>query len=303
MFLFAEVLNPDDSRYQAPKTIVVDREILLTELQFRTKTFQPELASQQLDALSPQALEKLVNDYVRSEVLYREAEGLGFGDNDYIIKKRMIQKMDFIIQDVSEAATQLSEQDVKDYYQQNTQDYLEAAHVTFTHVFIDRKNRSMEETLALANSTLTTLQQDSASFTDAPQYGDRFPFGLNYVEKPHDLIASHFGMEAANTLFQLDPKQGRWQGPISSEHGAHLVMLITHQNEFIPPLAEVWDDVVVDVERKLIETHRLKAIDKLVETYTVKHNYKANKEKTASTANNTKTLKKNTEQASGANKG
>ena len=282
VFLIFKLINPQDSAYESPKTIVIDRETLLTELQFRTKTFEPELASRKLDSLSPQALDKLINDYVRSEVLYREADGLGFGDNDYIIKKRMIQKMDFIIQDVSEGATQATEEDVQKYYTENQEDYLTPGYVTFTHVFIDRENRGMEAAMTEANAMLDTLNSTGAIFSDAPQYGDRFPYGLNYVEKPQDLIASHFGQTTASTLFGLTPQDGVWQGPIPSEHGAHLVMLITHEPERMPPLDEVRDRVLVDVERELIETQRLKAIDRLVETYTIENKYQPAKERAVS---------------------
>jgi hypothetical protein len=273
VFLVSELVNPDASAYESPKTIVVDRDSLLTELQFRTKTFKPGLASRRLDSLSPEALDKLVSDYVRSEVLYRESDALGFGDNDYIIKKRMIQKMDFIIQDVSEATTQVSEEDVLRHYEENKDDYLIPGYVTFTHVFIDAQDIGPDVAMNEAIAMLETLNASGTGFVDAPRYGDRFPFGLNYVEKPNDLVTSHFGAELANKVFSLTPSEGTWQGPIRSEHGTHLVMLIKNQPDRMPPLEEVKDRVITDVERELIEAQRLKAIDKLVETYTIRNEY------------------------------
>ena len=273
VFLVSELVNPNASAYESPKTIVVDRDSLLTELQFRTKAFEPELAAKRLDSLSPQALDKLISDYVRSEVLYREADALGFGENDYIIKQRMIQKIDFIIQDVSEAATRAAEEDVRKHYKENQEDYLIPGYVTFTHVFIDNENIGAEAAMTRATAMLETLNSSGAGFIDAPRYGDRFPFGLNYVEKPKDLVASHFGAALANEVFALTPREDTWQGPIRSEHGAHLVMLITSQPDRMPPLEEVKDRVNVDVERKLIESQRLLVIDRLVETYTIKNEY------------------------------
>jgi parvulin-like peptidyl-prolyl isomerase len=275
VFLVSELMNPDASAYESPKTIVINRDSLLTELQFRTKTFEPELAARRLDSLSSEALDKLISDYVRSEVLYREADALGFSENDYIIKKRMIQKMDFIIQDVSEVATSATEEDVLKHYQENQEDYLIPGYVTFTHVFIDAEDIGADAAMTDAVAMLETLDSSGAGFIDAPRYGDRFPYGLNYVEKPKDLISSHFGADLANEVFTLTPRKGAWQGPIRSEHGAHLVMLITSQPDRMPPLEEVKDRVIVDVERELIESQRLKAIDKLVETYTINNEYQS----------------------------
>lgn len=273
VFVVANQVTPGEDAGTEPKTILIDRETLLTELQFRTKTFEPELAAKRLASLSPEALDQLVTDYVRSEVLYREANDLGFGNNDYIIKKRMIQKMDFIIQDLSGQSTRATRDDLVTHYNENQQDYLVPGFVTFTHVFIDGERLDPDAAMVKAKEMLKILEAEKVSFTQAPGFGDRFPFGLNYVEKPKDLVASHFGQAWANQVFQLKPAEGVWQGPIQSEHGAHLVMLLTNQPDRMPPLAEVEGRVRADTERKLIESQRLLAIDKLVEEYTIKNTY------------------------------
>ena len=78
------------------RVIVVDREALLTLLQFRIKAFEPGVAASRLDAMSEADLERLVDDYVREEALHREALALGMDVNDHIIKRRLIQKVEFI---------------------------------------------------------------------------------------------------------------------------------------------------------------------------------------------------------------
>ena len=76
--LFQGVGRPAPDR----DVIVVDRAALLGFVQQRTKAFDPELAATRLDALSPVARERLVEDYVREEALHREALALGLDGDD-----------------------------------------------------------------------------------------------------------------------------------------------------------------------------------------------------------------------------
>ena len=71
-----------------PKTVVVDRAALLTFVQYRSKVF--------VDGLSEAELKTLIDDFVREEVLHREARAMGLDANDYIIRRRLVQKVEFI---------------------------------------------------------------------------------------------------------------------------------------------------------------------------------------------------------------
>ena len=59
------------ARTDAGKTIVVDREKLLTHLQFRSKSFNTGQLETTLDALPPENLSALIEGYVQEETLYR----------------------------------------------------------------------------------------------------------------------------------------------------------------------------------------------------------------------------------------
>ncbi len=50
---------------------------------------------------TPQQLEKLVDNYIHDEVLYQEALALGLDDKDIIVRRRLVQKMQFLIEDVA----------------------------------------------------------------------------------------------------------------------------------------------------------------------------------------------------------
>jgi hypothetical protein len=275
LFLLFTAFNPDSGATDDPKRIVVDRAALLTFIQYRTKTFQPKLAATRLDAMSGEPLKRLIDGYAREEALYREAKALGLGQNDYVIKRRMIQKVDFITQGFAEALVKVSEPDLKAYYKANKERYRVQAFITFTHVFFDSERRKLSQAKALAEAKLTELRDGAVPFHAAPKHGERFPFGLNYVERTKEHVESHFGREMTKALFALEPADGVWRGPFLSSYGAHLVMVTKKMDARVPALGDVRGRVEADLKRERKKVQSDKAIKAIVDGYTVKINLKA----------------------------
>ncbi|MBV1901945.1 MAG: hypothetical protein KUG56_09755, partial [Kordiimonadaceae bacterium] len=202
--------------------ILVDRQALLTFLQYRAKAFEPAAAASMLDKMPENERSQLVSAFIREEALYREAMALGLDEGDYVIRKRMIQKLEFMLE-----ATRLpflpSAKERHDYYNRNKHDYSVPASATFTHVFISNKDDGSEQALAKAALLLSQLRHEKASFTDALKHGDRFLYHTNYVQQPFENVKNHFGVRAANSIFSGEFPLNEWHGPILSSYGAHLV--------------------------------------------------------------------------------
>ena len=269
LFVLFDLVASDEAAYDS-KVINVDRESLLTFLQYRARAFEPEIATARLDGMSDEELERTVADYVREEALHREAKALGVDKNDYIIKRRMIQSIEFITDGFVTAAVEISDADVAAYYDANKENYSVSPFVTFTHVFVSGDNRSRDAVRELAEATLEQLNRDGVPFSNASRYGDRFPFFVNYVERDPRFVASHFGPPMAQGVFALDPNDSAWHGPFESEYGMHLVMLTKKAAGRVPALAEIEGAVRDDVKREAIAEQRDKAIQAIVDTYEVR---------------------------------
>jgi len=139
------------------KTIVVNRNTLLTFVQYRSKAFNPEVAAARLDALSAAELDLLIADFVREEALHREALALGMDANDYVIKQRLIQSLQFITSGFVNAAIDVSDEDVAEYYEANKDDYFVDPYITFTHVYFSTDRHGAEQARALAETKLAQL--------------------------------------------------------------------------------------------------------------------------------------------------
>jgi peptidyl-prolyl cis-trans isomerase C len=259
-------LNPDYTTNS--RVISVDRDSLMRFIQFRTQSFTDN-AGEKLDSLSSDALADIIRQYIQEEALYRQAMAYGMAKDDYVIKRRMVQKMEFLAEGTRPAVTSLTTSELETYYEEHREGYKLPAAVTFTHVFFSAE-RHGDAVDKLAKETLGILSENRVRFDQAPNYGDRFPYQLNYVERTQEEVASHFGEEMAQAVFRLQPEKARWQGPIRSEFGVHLVLLTRAEAARIPSLNEVSDQLASELQRSREVERKQNTIDKLIDDFEIR---------------------------------
>ncbi len=269
LFLLYEWVGNAPESLNDPKHIVVDRKTLLNFIQYRTKVFKPELAAARLDGMPDEQRRAFIDQYVREEALHREAVELGLGREDYIIKRRMIQKVEFIAQGFADAAVKATGADLEAFYSVNANRYREPADITFTHVFFSAEGRGADAARALAEAKLLELRRDQVPFSHAPRHGERFPYGVNYVERTLDHVESHVGPAMTEALFAQDSADRSWHGPFISPYGAHLAMVAGKTEARTPELEEVRGRVAADFISERKNEQMEKAIDAIVADYSV----------------------------------
>jgi hypothetical protein len=185
-------------------------------------------------------LESLIREFVREEVLYREAVALGLDRDDTIIRRRLRQKMEFISDDVA-AADMPTEADLLAYLQEHAASYRPDPVLAFRHVYISR-DRHGPEAGRVADRLLTTLR--STPPPDAETLGDPLMLPHFFAPTPRAEVAQLFGEAFADrvTAAPLD----RWDGPYESGYGLHLVRLEQRVDASAPTLADVRERVEQD---------------------------------------------------------
>src|SRR5580704_19189271 len=83
-------------------------------------------------------LRGLVTDFLKEELLAREARSLGLDQNDTIVRRRLAQKLEFLVQDTSRLA-EPTEEDLRRFYKASPERFQTDAHISFTHVFFSRE--------------------------------------------------------------------------------------------------------------------------------------------------------------------
>ncbi len=236
-------------------TIVVTKNELLTFLQFRSRAFDEARAERAWNVMTREDRQQLIDDYVREEALYREALALGLDRDDFVIRQRLIQKVEFINQD--EASSEPSQAQIAEYFDRHIEDYRLPASVTFSHVFF---RGDVDVSAVLAALT-------GKPAAEALTLGDRFPYHRNYSDSSPAEVIAHFGSDFAQRLFEL-PVQ-TWRGPIRSAYGTHLVLIQRRVDSRMPELAEVQVRVTDDAARELAEKQLDAAVSGVVNQYEV----------------------------------
>jgi hypothetical protein len=208
--------------------------------------------------------EGLIESYIRQEVLYREALAMGLDREDTIIKRRLGQKMTFLFQDVTDLA-EISEEQLQQFLGENSERYRVDPQFSFSHVYLnaDRRGNAVVED---ARRILAALRE-SPSEEKAAALGDPFLLAHRYESLPASEVAKMFGADFADDLAAVEP--GRWEGPLRSGYGLHLVLIRERTEGRIPDLGEVRDSVNRDLTARLREENSRKFYERLRERYTI----------------------------------
>jgi len=268
LYLLLNTLAPQQLRPDGEYQIVVDDAMLIRYLQTQAKTFDAQATQKKYQAMSASQKDTLVDDYVRDEVLVREALTLGLDQNDEVIRRRLMQKMEYVGSGFAKDVPAIAGADLRQFFEDNREDYRQSASISFTHVFFNGRRRGLKQAQAMAETQLVALNRDRVAFTSAAVHGDRFLFKRNYIDQSSESIRGHFGEIFEEQLFTLKPTAG-WQGPFKSDYGVHLVQVKASHSSRLPKLEEVSSVVLADFRRQQIQALQREAVAKIREKYTV----------------------------------
>ena len=114
----------------------------------------------------------VIKQYMRELVLSREAIAMGLDKNDIVIRRRLVQKLEFLAGDLVELAKPTDEE-LADYMKRNVKRYEIPATATMTQIFYDPDKRGVE-TLKAAKSQKTILNSRAFDAADVNTLGDPF---------------------------------------------------------------------------------------------------------------------------------
>lgn len=198
---------------------------------------------------SPRQMESLINDYVRDEILYREALASGFDKDDTIIRRRLVEKMEFLSQELASATP--SEKDLQEYFEQNRGTFQIPAQIAFRHIYFSASKRGSAAE-ADASRALARFSSHGIPSAQLSSLGDPFMLQNEYPLQTQRQVKELFGEEFARKIFQLEP--GAWAGPFRSGYGFHLVRILQKLPSRTPELAEVQSQVLTDLRNRRLQT-------------------------------------------------
>jgi hypothetical protein len=180
---------------------------------------------------TPEELAALIEPTVREEVMYREALALGLDENDDEVRRRLVEKMSYLTQDLADPEPS-SAAELRVFYDASPQLFTIPTLVSFDQVFFSPSARGG----ALEGDAAAGLAALRAG-TPPVEVGDRTPLRESYDDAPREQVAVLFGDALAEALFALPP--GDWTGPYRSDFGLHVVRLRSRTEERLPPYDEI----------------------------------------------------------------
>ena len=189
-----------------PVRITTKEIVFLTEAWGRLQQRQP----------THEELRALVAGYLKEELLGREARAMGLEKNDPIIRRRLAQKVEFIVRDMSQL-TEPTDDELRRILPGQPGELSELPRAFRSLKFSSTpKHAGTSRPMPGPHSLPYRVAQAGTS-----AIGDQFPTGAEVRDDIRQTVTSRFGDQFSNAVFALTP--GAWHGPIASSFGLHLV--------------------------------------------------------------------------------
>jgi len=193
---------------------------------------------------TPEELRGLIDAYVKEEVYYREGRKLGLDDNDTVFRRRLQQKMEFLMEP-SAAELTPEEGALEAFLAANREAFRIPQQLAFEQVYFNPERRGA----AAATDAAEALERLRAGdVPDPAELGDPTMLPQRMALTPADRIELNFGGDFVAGL--TDAPAGEWAGPVRSGFGLHLVKVDEKEEARDPPLSEVVGPVTREWEDK-----------------------------------------------------
>ena len=187
---------------------------------------------------SPQQVEQQLRQYIREQVLSREAVNLGLDRDDVIIRRRLTQKMQYLFDDLI-LVPDPTEAELNAFMSQHAERFTQPGTLSFRHIFLNPDSRG--EAIQYQAQQLLRRLQESSAVVDTDELSDQSLLPSLIDNETRQQISNLLGDEFADHVYRLPLNQ--WSGPVASGYGLHLVYVRTRTAARVLPLAEVRESV------------------------------------------------------------
>jgi hypothetical protein len=187
-------------------------EIVLSRGQLQSLQAQFQRTRQR--APTPDELQGLVEGWVREEIFYREGLAMGLDRDDTVVRRRIAQKLEFIVDGA--APTPPTTAELQAWLDVNADKYQIEPRYTLRQIYFDvaQHGEKLDADVAAVRRALEAGKTSAGDPTLLPPALERVTASE---------VKRVFGRELVDALKSLPV--GTWQGPLRSTFGMHLVNL------------------------------------------------------------------------------
>lgn len=207
-------------------------------------------------------LKGLIDEHVKEEIATREATAMGLDQDDTIIRRRLRQKMEFLVEDAVDQVPP-TDAELQAWMEKHPDTFRAESRVALRQVYVnpERRGASARGDAEKLLARLRAAGKDAGidSLGDPSMLPRELPLG------PLSEVTRAFGSEFAGRVDALPA--GEWTGPVESPYGLHLVIVSERVAAAGPALA----DVRPVVERELVAERRRAQLQALYERLLAKY--------------------------------
>ena len=209
---------------------------------------------------TPAERASLINRFIRDEAYYQEALALKLDAGDTIVKRRLIQKLSFLTEDLAGTTTP-DEATLRAFHAKHQDKSRTPDQFSFSHIYFsaDRPVESPEQRAEVLAAK---------AVEDPTLDGDPFMLQRKYARRSTREIGDLFGRAFAKNLANLSVQEG-WQGPLRSAFGWHAVQLINREQATPLGFEQVRDKVVIDWKQQQRKKANDAYLENLLATYSI----------------------------------
>ncbi len=189
---------------------------------------------------NPDEMSGLLATFLDEELLAREARTLGLDQHDTVVRRRLAQKLGFLVEDTARLVEPGDDQ-LRRFYTDHAERYRTPPRISFRHVFFSPERR--HEAAADAGAALAMLSSvgPDARRSAGDRIGDSPIIDDAFTDIDPQGLSSLFGPDFATSVFALP--LDIWSGPVRSAYGTHLVLISDRKPGQMRPFEEVRDTV------------------------------------------------------------
>ncbi len=211
---------------------------------------------------SDKELKGLIDQHVKEEIATREAIAMGLDRDDAVIRRRLRQKLEFLVEDAVDQAPP-SDADLQAWLERHPDAFRAEPQVALRQVYVDatRRGAAAREEAERLLVRLRTAGPDA----DIDALGDASLLPRELPLAPLAEVTRVFGADFAHRIEAIEP--GEWNGPVESPYGLHVVLVPERVAAVPPTLAEARPLV----ERELVAERRRVELEALYERLLAKY--------------------------------
>lgn len=184
-------------------------------------------------------LKGLIDDFVLEEVYYRQAKAMGIDNDDTIIRRRLRQKLEFLMDDTA-SMVDPTDEELANYLAANKDKFRRPSSYTFEQIYFNPEKHTEAE-----------IAEEISFLKSGKQVGDASLLPQSFNRAQRQAVDGTFGTGFSNELDDLET--GDWQGPVRSGLGFHLIKIESRTEGQLPAL----DEIRLIVEREWSNEKRL----------------------------------------------